>query len=166
MEERQRRSFPEDYKRQAVDLVAYVETDQGWLYLAVVMDLYSRKIVGWAMADHLRADLPLATLRMAISAQRPGARLIHHLDRDVHPAARFICPSLRRPDSNLPWRKCAWQVKSYHRVQFLLRHMMDTWSIGQIANLRQVVTRFAMQQRMRPRANTLFVSPYFNCRIA
>ena len=43
--------------------ITYVETDQGWLYLATVMDLYSRKIVGWAMADHLRAELPLAALR-------------------------------------------------------------------------------------------------------
>ena len=50
--------------------ITYVETDQGWLYLATVMDLYSRRIVGWAMEDHLRADLPLAALKMAISAQR------------------------------------------------------------------------------------------------
>ena len=61
--------------------ITYVETDQGWLYLATVMDLYSRRIVGWAMADHLRAELPLAALSMAISAQRPGAGLIHHSDR-------------------------------------------------------------------------------------
>jgi len=67
--------------------MTYIETDQGWLYLAVVMDLFSRKIVGWAMADHLRADLPLAALRMAISAQRPGAGLIHHSDRGVQYAS-------------------------------------------------------------------------------
>jgi transposase InsO family protein len=47
------------------------------------MDLYSRRIVGWAMADHLRTELPLAALRMAIAAQRPGAGLIHHSDRGV-----------------------------------------------------------------------------------
>src|SRR3954468_19063520 len=63
--------------------ITYVETDQGWLYLATVMDLYSRRIVGWAMEDHLRADLPLAALRMAIGVQRPGAGLIHHSDRGV-----------------------------------------------------------------------------------
>jgi transposase InsO family protein len=63
--------------------ITYIETDQGWLYLAAVMDLYSRRIVGWAMADHLRASLPLAALRMAISAQRPGVGLIHHSDRGV-----------------------------------------------------------------------------------
>jgi len=67
--------------------ITYVETDQGWLYLATVMDLYSRKIVGWAMADHLRAELPLAALAMAIATQRPGAGLIHHSDRGVQYAS-------------------------------------------------------------------------------
>ena len=67
--------------------ITYIETDQGWLYLAAVMDLYSRRIVGWAMADHLRAELPLTALRMAISAQRPGAGLIHHSDRGVQYAS-------------------------------------------------------------------------------
>ena len=67
--------------------ITYIETDQGWLYLAAILDLYSRRIVGWAMADHLRADLPLAALRMAISAQRPGAGLIHHSDRGVQYAS-------------------------------------------------------------------------------
>src|SRR5207302_8900200 len=61
--------------------ITYVETDQGWLYLATVMDLYSRKIVGWAMADRLRAELPLAALAMAIVTQRPCAGLLHHSDR-------------------------------------------------------------------------------------
>ena len=67
--------------------ITYAETDQGWLYRAAILDLYSRRIVGWAMADHLRADLPLAALRMAISAQRPGAGLIHHSDRGVQYAS-------------------------------------------------------------------------------
>ena len=67
--------------------ITYIETDQGWLYLATVMDLYSRKIVGWAMADHLRADLPLTALWMAISTQQPGAGLIHHSDRGVQYAS-------------------------------------------------------------------------------
>jgi transposase InsO family protein len=67
--------------------ITYVETDQGWLYLATVMDLYSRRIVGWAMAEHLRAELPLAALQMAIAAKRPGAGLIHHSDRGVQYAS-------------------------------------------------------------------------------
>jgi len=67
--------------------ITYVETDQGWLYLAAVMDLYSRRIVGWAMADHLRTELPLAALNMAISTRRPGPNLIHHSDRGVQYAS-------------------------------------------------------------------------------
>ena len=69
--------------------ITYVETDQGWLYLATVMDLYSRKIVGWAMADHLRAELPLAALAKAIATQRPGAGLIHHSDRGDHVSIKY-----------------------------------------------------------------------------
>jgi putative transposase len=68
-------------------LADIIETDQGWLYLATVMDLYSRRIVGWAMADHLRTELPLAALRMAIAAKQPGPGLIHHSDRGVQYAA-------------------------------------------------------------------------------
>src|ERR1700683_2638584 len=63
--------------------ITYIETAQGWLYLATVLDLSSRSIVGWAMQDHLRAELPLAALRMAISAERPGGGLIHHSDSRV-----------------------------------------------------------------------------------
>jgi putative transposase len=67
--------------------ITYVETDQGWLYLAAVMDLYSRRIVGWAMGDHLRTELPLAALKMAVSIRRPGPNLIHHSDRGVQYAS-------------------------------------------------------------------------------
>jgi len=67
--------------------ITYIETGQGWLYLAAVMDLYSRKIVGWAMEDHLRTELPLAALNMAISTRRPGPNLIHHSDRGVQYAS-------------------------------------------------------------------------------
>jgi putative transposase len=67
--------------------ITYVETGEGWLYLSTVMDLYSRRIVGWAMRDHLRTELPLAALRMAISAQRPSTGLIHHSDRGVQYAS-------------------------------------------------------------------------------
>jgi putative transposase len=67
--------------------ITYVWTGQGWLYLAAIMDLYSRRIVGWSMDGHLRAELPLAALRMAIKGQRPGAGLIHHSDRGVQYAS-------------------------------------------------------------------------------
>src|SRR5437899_2413758 len=67
--------------------ITYIETDQGWLYLAAVMDLYSRRIVGWAMEDHLRTELPFAALPMPISAQPPHASLIQHSYRGVQYAS-------------------------------------------------------------------------------
>ena len=65
--------------------ITYVPTDEGWLYLAAVMDLASRKIVGWATADHLRAQLPLAALHQALQQRPriPGQELLHHSDRGV-----------------------------------------------------------------------------------
>jgi transposase InsO family protein len=61
--------------------ITYIFTAEGWLYLAAVLDLFSRKIVGWAMRDHMRTELPLAALTMAIQRQRPDPGLIHHSDR-------------------------------------------------------------------------------------
>jgi putative transposase len=59
---------------------SYVPTVAGWLYLAVVLDGFSRKVVGWAMADHLQTPLVVDALTMAIQARRPAAGLIHHSD--------------------------------------------------------------------------------------
>jgi len=67
--------------------ITYIPTDEGWLYLAAVMDLYSRKIVGWAMRDHLRTELASTALMMAIQRQRPAGGLIHHSDRGVQYAS-------------------------------------------------------------------------------
>jgi len=63
--------------------ITYVPTDQGWLYLAVVLDLYSRKVVGWSMRDHLKAELVSEALRMAIRSRHPDVGLLHHSDRGV-----------------------------------------------------------------------------------
>ncbi len=59
----------------------YLPTREGWLYLAVLLDTHSRRVVGWAMADHLRTELALDALAMALRARRPGAGLVHHTDR-------------------------------------------------------------------------------------
>jgi transposase InsO family protein len=67
--------------------ITYIPTGEGWLYLAAVMDLFSRKIVGWAMRDHLRTELASSALAMAIRQQHPGVGLIHHSDRGVQYAS-------------------------------------------------------------------------------
>jgi putative transposase len=67
--------------------ITYIPTAEGWLYLAAVMDQFSRKIVGWAMRDHMRVELASSALEMAIQRQRPPAGLIHHSDRGVQYAS-------------------------------------------------------------------------------
>jgi len=59
--------------------ITYIPTGAGFLYLSVVLDAWSRRIVGWAMATHLRTELVLAALDMALGQRRPGA-VIHHSD--------------------------------------------------------------------------------------
>lgn len=85
--------------------ITYIRTRSGWLYLAAVMDLFSRKIVGWAMAPNMHAELVCSALRMAIAQRQPAPGLIVHSDRgsqyasDAHRAllARHrLCPSMSR----------------------------------------------------------------------
>jgi hypothetical protein len=61
--------------------ITYIATGEGWLYLAAVLALATRKIVGWSMRDHMRTELPLAALMMAAQRQRPAPGLVHHSDR-------------------------------------------------------------------------------------
>jgi putative transposase len=73
-------------RKWAVD-ITYVPTGEGWLYLAGVIDLCSRKVVGWSMADHMRTGLVTDALSMALARRRPGAGLLHHSDRGVQYAS-------------------------------------------------------------------------------
>jgi putative transposase len=76
--------------------ITYVATQEGWLYLAVVMDLCSRKIVGWSMADHMRTDLVSDALKMAIARRQPERGLLHHSDRGVQYASDDYQELLKR----------------------------------------------------------------------
>jgi putative transposase len=67
--------------------ISYIPTDEGWLYLAAIEDMAPRQIVGWSMADHLRAGLCVDALVMALQRCRPPDGLIHHSDRGVQYAA-------------------------------------------------------------------------------
>lgn len=59
----------------------FIETREGWLFLAGVLDVYSRKIVGWSMSDHHDTEFVQAALSMALLQRQPGAGLVHHSDR-------------------------------------------------------------------------------------
>ena len=71
--------------------ITYIPTDEGWLYLASTMDLFSRKIVGWSMASTLHATIVIDALLMAIEQRCPAAGLIHHSDRGV----QYACADFR-----------------------------------------------------------------------
>ena len=67
--------------------ITYIPTGEGWLYLAMILNLFTRKVVGWAMREHMRAELTIAALTMAIQRRRPGPGLMHHSDRGSQYAA-------------------------------------------------------------------------------
>jgi putative transposase len=67
--------------------ITYIETQEGWLYLAAILDLYSRKIVGWAMSERIDTVLVLNALAMALLQRRPPAALLFHSDRGVQYAS-------------------------------------------------------------------------------
>lgn len=71
--------------------ITYIPTGEGWLYLAGVMDLCTRRIVGWSMAEHLRGELACDALKMALAARRPGPGLVHHSDGGV----QYACEAYR-----------------------------------------------------------------------
>ena len=67
--------------------ITYIPTAGGWVYLAVVIDLCTRMVVGWATANHLRAELACDALRMALIQRKPKSGLLHHSDRGVQYAS-------------------------------------------------------------------------------
>ena len=67
--------------RKWVGDITYIDTAEGWLYLAVILDLFSRKVVGWAMAAHLEASLVQQAWHMAVSQRSPSPALLHHSDQ-------------------------------------------------------------------------------------
>ena len=71
--------------------ITYIPTREGFLYLAIVLELASRRVIGWAMRDTLEADLALAALRMALADRRPALGLLHHSDR----GSQYTCGDYR-----------------------------------------------------------------------
>ncbi len=111
--------------------LTYIATGEGWLYVAAIMDLHTRKIIGWSMRDHLRAELATSALMMAVQRQRPGAGLVHHSDRGIQYACgdyqaaldyAGITPSMSRranPLDNAPMESFFHTLKTelvHHRT--------------------------------------------------
>ena len=103
--------------------ITYLPTGEGWLYLAVVLDLCSRAVVGWSMANHMRAELVNQALSMAICQRRPAAGLIMHTDRGSQYGADSYRQLLTRHGiqasraaratvGTTPWQKASFTVKT------------------------------------------------------
>jgi putative transposase len=73
--------------RKWVGDITYIRTQEGWLYLSIIQDLYSRKIVGWSMSEKINSTLVCEALKMALQSRRPGHGLLFHSDRGVQYAA-------------------------------------------------------------------------------
>ena len=76
--------------------ITYVSTDEGFLYLAFVLDAYSRRLVGWAMESHLRTELVVDALQMAVWRRKPAPGLIHHSDQGVQYASLSFAKRLEQ----------------------------------------------------------------------
>lgn len=90
--------------------ISYVWTFEGWLYLAIIMDLYSRQIVGWATDRHMETGLVMDALAMAYWRRRPGKGLIHHSDRGI----QYACGNYQK------------RLKAYQMVPSMCRKG-DCW---------------------------------------
>jgi len=120
--------------------ITYVGTREGFLYLAFILDVYSRKVVGWSMTNHLRTELVVDALEMALWRRRPGAGLIHHTDRGAqYTALSFgkrleevgITPSMGRVGSALDNAisesfVASLKTELLHRHRFLSREAART----------------------------------------
>ena len=104
--------------------ITYIRTWEGWLYLAVILDAYSRKVVGWAMADHLRTELATAALEMALTTRRPETRTDppHRSRRPIH-QHRLRRAAVGSPGT--PERRTTRNVLGQCRGRELLRHAQD-----------------------------------------
>ena len=90
--------------------ISYIWTREGWLYLAIVIDLYSRKVIGWATSDRPKRDLALRALRIAFTRRRPLAGCINHSDRGSQycaPARRASASEARKLAIQMNIRNCS-----------------------------------------------------------
>ena len=109
--------------------ITYVPTWAGWLYLAVVLDAWSRRIVGWAMATHLRAELVEDALAMAISRRRPKGRVIHHSDRGSQGEFKRSSQHLKEM---LRWRQAGAEERIEPYVHGCVHQAVRRWDAASI----------------------------------
>ncbi len=96
---------PTEPNRLSVADITYIRTWEGWLYLAAALDCHSRRCVGWSIADHLRAEIVVDAVEMAVSRRRPEPGLIHHSD---HGSQLGFKGSSQHPDVGGVYESSTW----------------------------------------------------------
>lgn len=144
--------------------ITYVRTDEGFLHLAFVLDAYSRKVVGWSMAPHLRTELVVGALEMAVWRRKPAAGLVHHSDRGVqYTALSFgkrleeigIVPSMGRAGSALD-NAISESFVATLKVELVHRHRFPTREAARSAIFEYLE---AFYNRKRLHSSLGYVSP-------
>jgi transposase InsO family protein len=144
--------------------ITYIRTWQGWAYLATVIDLASRRVVGWAVADHMRAELATDALQMAIQHRRPAPGAIFHSDRGTqYTSGEFtgllaqhkMVQSLSRP------RQCWDNAVAESFFATLKTELIDRQSWANVAQVRRAVFEFVevFYNRQRLHSSLGYLSP-------
>jgi putative transposase len=135
--------------------ITYIATDEGWLYLAATMDLYSRRIVGWAFSDRIDRELTMKALSMALGRRQPGPELLHHSDRgsqyachdyqDLLSSRDVICSMSR---SGNPFDNAV--IESFFRtlkVEMVYRSHFGTREVGKAELVKYIELFYNAQRR-------------------
>lgn len=144
--------------------LTYVPTGEGWLYLATVLDLASRRCIGWAMSDQLDAELAVNALRMAIGTRAPAPGLLHHSDRGVQYAGQeyravlaehgMIASMSKKGDC---WDNAvAESFFSTLELELIIKHRWRTRDDARLAIFRYIETWY---NRTRRHSSLDYVSP-------
>ena len=120
--------------------ITYVRCLEGWLYLAIVMDLFSRKIVGWSMRDTLEAEIVSDALGMAVARRRPAPGVIHHSDRGSQYTSLLMGKTLRELDvvPSMGSRGCAYDNAACEsaigtiKLELVEQHVFPTRDVARL----------------------------------
>jgi len=147
--------------------ITYIRTQSGWLYLCVVLDLFSRKVVGWSMKKHMETSLVLSALRMAYETRKPKPGLIFHSDRGVQYASIEFRQKLKEYHmSSSMSRKgdcwdnaCAESFFSILKREFIYRLRFENQEDARL-NIFEYIESFYNRQRIHSYLNYLSPEDY------
>lgn len=150
--------------RRWVTDITYVPTGEGWLYVAAILDLFSRRVVGWAMQERMDRSLVLTALAMAVDQRRPARGLIHHSDRGSQYASEEYRTALEAQGmlASMSRRACCYDNAAmesfWHtlKVELIHRHRFQTR-----AEATQAIFEFieVFYNRLRRHSSIGYVSP-------